>query len=249
MSDFHNKPPNDEWIRSLYRSRKDSNDEIPESISASIDASILEEARLEKVRLSQQKDHQANRWQSYRWIYGTAASAVLGILLILQIPESEVVRLPTSELAIPHAAAPAVEDILVSAQKATIKIDDDFETILPASKRLFSTQFANKNTLAKATLDNRSRCIRLKAHFTDTVEEQVILRCQTDTQLSFQFEKESDSACKKIFRFTLKSTATALPGKRDLNSGLQEIQIDHAGKLYSLRCLARRWELALKEQP
>ena len=273
MSDSKNQPPNDEWIKSLYRSAKENEDVIPESI----DASILAKAR------EPRQTRTINRFQSNLWRYGTAATAVLGIMLILQIPDNEVqfllapkdaisqaqtskakpesiTKTPVamaadSDVNFEYSIAPTIEPVPVYARRITVEISDQAEGLtsakstdklpdkLLANTRSASLGFTSEQSLSDAISSDLSHCTRLSAYFTNIVEKQAIVQCETDAQLSFQFEKESGATCKEIFYFVLKSTATVSTRKRDPESGVQEIQIDTAGKRYSLFCEAGEWIL------
>lgn len=54
---------------------------------------------------------------------------------------------------------------------------------------------------------------------------------------------------KQAFHFALDSPVTVSTRNRNSESKVQEILIDHAGKLYALRCNTRQWELVARKQP
>lgn len=277
MSDSNNRPPDDEWIKSLYSSGKDNEDLIPESL----DAEILAKAR------QPQQIAGANRFQSYPWMYGTAASALLGVLLILQIPEPD--TLPSLLENVEERRVQASKFVAISKKEAPGKAESDVNVIVPMAQsidevvvyaqRAFSKSPVNPSDRARETRTDElektpsgkdqdflelptpnarfstlmerelSHCIKLNAYLTNTVEKQLIEQCETDTQLSFRFEQESTDACKEIFQFALESSATVSIRNRDSESGVEEIQIEHAGKLYTLRCDAGQWVLTPGKQP
>ncbi|MBV1905998.1 MAG: hypothetical protein KUG75_07965 [Pseudomonadales bacterium] len=92
MSDFKGKPTSDDWIRSLYHSGKNTTEiNDPEnSTSETVDQTILAYANQEAKKIrSRQNKFIINPWTYPKLIFATAASALFGILIIMQLPNNE----------------------------------------------------------------------------------------------------------------------------------------------------------------
>ncbi len=246
MSDSKNTPPSDEWIKSLYHSGSDMpGDKVPEPV----DAAILKHANLAHKTGSK-------KFPLYAWIYGTAASAIFGILLVMQIPA---IHEPSQFGEEVKPSKPAISNVPQEAGKravfpaSAISASAEMEKRLPersVEKMLVSNEdrIAEPASAMDANSDY-SDCAAHLAYFTNKDQQQTLMVCQSSTQLKFKFEENTDPTCKTPYYYVISSPAKVSLAEDDEPNGLQRIIIKHAGDSFSLSCDSGHWKLTRLEQP
>ena len=240
MSDSKNTPPSDEWIKSLYASDSEG---LEEGIPQSVDAAILAQAQLAQGT-------GPGKLPRYAWIYGTAASAIFGFLLLMQIPtienQSPISREPGSSQPTMSkqrqeedqlAGAPAIpqaKEISVLAGRTAMKMRDN--TLV-------------SEALSDAAGSDFTDCTKHVAYFTNRLEQQTLVACQSSSHLRFEFEQKSESTCNEPYYFDLESSTAVPPGRVDTLDGIQKIIIKHGANTFTLQCDTGQWKLLLMEQP